>query len=144
VQAARSSPICLQWQRAGPQCCRPARTQRLGEPLELLRWGPCNSGPAACRALVSDRRSPNWTSTAPPLRSPDPQRQPLLLSHPSEELVWALTWAISPLRLLGLRWDRLVFTLLLALRFLPLVQEEIQKPVALAGHPVREPAQPWP
>jgi len=42
--------------------------------------------------------------------------------------------------LLGLPVDRLGFTLLLALRFLPLVQEEFPEPVALAGHPGREPA----
>jgi energy-coupling factor transport system permease protein len=40
--------------------------------------------------------------------------------------VWALSWVITPLGALGLPVERLGFTLLLSLRFLPLVQEEFQ------------------
>jgi energy-coupling factor transport system permease protein len=50
----------------------------------------------------------------------------MLLSTPPEDLVWAISWLLMPLSRLGLPVQRLGFTLLLALRFLPLVQEELQ------------------
>ena len=40
--------------------------------------------------------------------------------------MWGLSWFLAPLGRLGVPVDRLGFTLLLALRFLPLVQEEFQ------------------
>ena len=40
--------------------------------------------------------------------------------------MWALSWCLQPLAPLGVPVERLGFTLLLALRFLPLVQEEFQ------------------
>ncbi len=40
--------------------------------------------------------------------------------------MWTLQWYLSPLSLIGLPLDRLSFQLLLALRFIPLVQEEFQ------------------
>jgi energy-coupling factor transport system permease protein len=50
----------------------------------------------------------------------------LLLSTTPEELAWAISWWLRPLGRLGLPMERLGFTLLLSLRFLPLVQEELQ------------------
>ena len=50
----------------------------------------------------------------------------MLLSTPPEDLIWALRWFLGPLSLLGLPIDRISFQLLLSLRFLPLVQEELQ------------------
>ena len=50
----------------------------------------------------------------------------VLITTPPEDLVWALSWMLSPLRPLGVPVTRLSFQLLLALRFLPLVQEELQ------------------
>jgi energy-coupling factor transport system permease protein len=50
----------------------------------------------------------------------------LLLSTSPEQLVWAIGWVLAPLGRLGWPVERLGFTLLLALRFLPLVQEELQ------------------
>jgi energy-coupling factor transport system permease protein len=50
----------------------------------------------------------------------------MLLTTPPEQLVWAISWSLTPLERLGLPVGRLGFTLLLALRFLPLVQEELQ------------------
>ena len=50
----------------------------------------------------------------------------LLLSTTPEELAWAISWWLRPLGALGLPMERLGFTLLLSLRFLPLVQEELQ------------------
>ena len=58
----------------------------------------------------------------------------VLLTTSPEDLVWALSWVLSPLRRLGLPMDRIGFQLLLALRFLPLAQEELQNLLrALAG-----------
>jgi energy-coupling factor transport system permease protein len=50
----------------------------------------------------------------------------MLLTTSPEQLVWAIDWWITPLGRLGLPVARLGFILLLALRFLPLVQEELQ------------------
>ena len=50
----------------------------------------------------------------------------LLLTTPPEDLVWAMGWFLQPFERLGWPVERLGFTLLLALRFLPLVQEEMQ------------------
>ena len=50
----------------------------------------------------------------------------VLISTSPEDLVWALSWCLAPLGRLGLPVERLGFQLLLALRFLPLVQEELQ------------------
>ena len=50
----------------------------------------------------------------------------MLLTTSPEQLVWAIDWWITPLGRLGLPAARLGFILLLALRFLPLVQEELQ------------------
>ncbi len=50
----------------------------------------------------------------------------MLLTTLQEDIVWALSWFMKPLRLVGLPIDKWLFQLLLALRFIPLVQEELQ------------------
>ena len=50
----------------------------------------------------------------------------MLLTTLQEDIVWALSWFIDPLRKVGLPIDKWLFQLLLALRFIPLVQEELQ------------------
>ncbi len=50
----------------------------------------------------------------------------MLLTTMQEDLVWALSWFMHPLRKVGLPIDKWLFQLLLALRFIPLVQEELQ------------------
>lgn len=50
----------------------------------------------------------------------------MLITTTPEDLVWALSWLLAPFGLLGFPSDRLGFQLLLALRFVPLVQEELQ------------------
>ena len=49
-----------------------------------------------------------------------------LLTTLKEEIVWSLSWFLNPLRKYGLPIDKWLFQLLLALRFIPLVQEEFQ------------------
>jgi energy-coupling factor transport system permease protein len=50
----------------------------------------------------------------------------MLLTTLQEDIVWALSWFMHPLRKVGLPIDKWLFQLLLALRFIPLVQEEFQ------------------
>ncbi len=50
----------------------------------------------------------------------------MLLTTSQEDIVWALSWFMIPLRKVGLPIDKWLFQLLLALRFIPLVQEELQ------------------
>ena len=50
----------------------------------------------------------------------------MLLTTLQEDIVWALSWFLTPLRKVGLPIDKWIFQLLLALRFIPLVQEEFQ------------------
>jgi energy-coupling factor transport system permease protein len=101
--------------------------QRAGEPWEVLRLGPVRLGPLPVGPLVVSRRSADLgLNTATLLFTLIHSANLLLLSTPPEELVWALSWVITPLGAVGLPVERLGFTLLLSLRFLPLVQEEFQ------------------
>ena len=94
---------------------------------ELLRLGPLRLGPVPIGPLVVTRRSAELgLNSATVLFTVIHSANLLLLSTPPEELVWGLSWFLAPLAPLGVPVDRLGFTLLLALRFLPLVQEEFQ------------------
>lgn len=104
-----------------------APAQRAGEPWEVLRLGPVRLGPVPIGPLVVSRRSADLgLNTATLLFTLIHSANLLLLSTPPEELVWALSWVITPLGAVGLPVERLGFILLLSLRFLPLVQEEFQ------------------
>ncbi|WP_288262944.1 energy-coupling factor transporter transmembrane protein EcfT [uncultured Prochlorococcus sp.] len=50
----------------------------------------------------------------------------MLLTTLQEDIVWGLSWFLNPLRKIGLPIDKWLFQLLIALRFIPLVQEEFQ------------------
>ena len=50
----------------------------------------------------------------------------MLLTTLQEDIVWGISWFLYPLRKLGLPIGKWVFQLLIALRFIPLVQEEFQ------------------
>ena len=50
----------------------------------------------------------------------------MLLTTLQEDLIWAFGWFLSPLRSLRFPIEKWLFQLLLALRFIPLVQEELQ------------------
>ena len=94
---------------------------------DLLRLGPLQLGPLSIGPLVVDRASALLglrTSTL--IVTVIHSVNLVLLTTPPEELVWALTWWLAPLRPFGIPVERLGFQLLLALRFLPLVQEELQ------------------
>tara|TARA_Y100001968_G_C19450024_1_gene767911 strand:- start:1171 stop:2079 length:909 start_codon:yes stop_codon:yes gene_type:complete len=50
----------------------------------------------------------------------------MLITSSPEDLVWALRWFLAPIRSLGFSTNKISFQLLLALRFIPLIQEEFQ------------------
>jgi energy-coupling factor transport system permease protein len=104
-----------------------AAPTRAGLPWEVVRLGPLQLGPASFGPLVVTRRSAllglrGGTLLFTLIHSANL----LLLLTAPEELVWAIAWFLGPLGGLGLPVERLGFTLLLSLRFLPLVQEELQ------------------
>ncbi len=101
--------------------------ERAGMAWDLLRWGPGQLGPVPVGPLVVTRRSATLgLNGATLLFTLVHSANLLLLTTPPEELVWALAWFLAPLARLGWPVERLGFTLLLSLRFLPLVQEELQ------------------
>ena len=94
---------------------------------ELFRLGPYDFGGISLGPLVIDRRSAELgiktsTLTFTVIHSVNL----MLITTPPEDLVWAIRWFLTPLNLCGLPLEKLSFQLLLALRFLPLVQEELQ------------------
>jgi len=94
---------------------------------DLFRLGPVQLGPLQLGPLVVDRRSAELgLNSATLIVTVVHSVNLMLLSTPSEDLMWALNWFLCPLAVLGVPVDRLSFQLLLALRFLPLVQEELQ------------------
>jgi energy-coupling factor transport system permease protein len=98
-----------------------------GTRWEVLRLGPLNLGPLPVGPLVITRRSAALgVNSATLLFTVIHSANLLLLTTPPEELVWGLSWCLAPLAPLGVPVERLGFTLLLSLRFLPLVQEEFQ------------------
>jgi len=101
--------------------------ERSGLAWELLRWGPVQLGPFPFGPLVVTRRSAQLgLNSSTLLVTLLHSANLLLLTTTPEELAWAMSWWLSPLGRLGLPMERLGFTLLLSLRFLPLVQEELQ------------------
>lgn len=91
--------------------------ERSGRRWELLRLGP---------VAVSRRSAELGLNGATLLFTLVHSANLLLLTTPPEALVWAIGWLLLPLARLGWPVERLGFTLLLSLRFLPLVQEEFQ------------------
>jgi energy-coupling factor transport system permease protein len=101
--------------------------ERSGLRWEIVRLGPARLGPLELGPLVVTRRSAELAlNSATLLVTLIQSANLLLLTTPPEALVWAISWWLRPLRSLGWPVDRIGFTLLLALRFLPLVQEELQ------------------
>ncbi len=94
---------------------------------EVLRVGPVKVGPFDLGPLVIARRSAELgLNTATLIFTVIHSVNLMLITTPPEEIVWALSWFMAPLAVFGLPVDRISFQLLLALRFLPLVQEELQ------------------
>lgn len=101
--------------------------ERSGLAWELLRWGPARIGSLQLGPLVVTRKSAQLgLNSATLLFTLIHSANLLLLTTSPEQLVWAIDWWLMPLGRLGLPAERLGFILLLSLRFLPLVQEELQ------------------
>jgi energy-coupling factor transport system permease protein len=88
-----------------------------GESWQLWRWGPLE---------ITRRSAELGLNGATLLVTLVHSANLLLVATPPEELVWAIGWWLQPLARLGWPVERLGFTLLLSLRFMPLVQEELQ------------------
>ncbi len=98
-----------------------------GSGWEIFRFGSIRFGPINFGPLVVDRRSVELgLKTSTLIFTVVHSVNLMLLTTPPEDLMWTLRWFLTPLALIGLPVDRISFQLLLALRFLPLVQEELQ------------------
>ena len=94
---------------------------------EIFKLGPFNLGGISLGPLIVDRRSAELgIKTSTLIFTVIHSVNLMLITTPPEDLVWAIKWFFSPLALLGVPMEKLSFQLLLALRFLPLVQEELQ------------------
>ena len=94
---------------------------------EIFRLGPFNFGGISLGPLIVDRRSAELgIKTSTLIFTVIHSVNLMLITTPPEDLVWAIRWFFAPLTLLGFPLEKLSFQLLLALRFLPLVQEELQ------------------
>jgi len=96
-------------------------------PWEIFQIGPLSFGSLDLGPFLIDRRSAELGLNTSTLVFTVVQSVNLmLLTTPPEDLIWALRWFLAPLEFIGLPVDRISFQLLLSLRFLPLVQEEMQ------------------
>ena len=94
---------------------------------EIFRLGPFDFGGISLGPLIVDRRSAELgIKTSTLIFTVIHSVNLMLITTPPEDLVWAIRWFFAPLTLLGFPLEKLSFQLLLALRFLPLVQEELQ------------------
>ena len=94
---------------------------------EIFRFGPFDFGGISLGPLIVDRRSAELgIKTSTLIFTVIQSVNLMLITTPPEDLVWAIRWFFAPLTLLGFPSEKLSFQLLLALRFLPLVQEELQ------------------
>ncbi len=99
----------------------------LNRSWELFRLGPFDFGGISLGPLIVDRRSAELgIKTATLIFTVIHSVNLMLITTPPEDLVWAIRWFFTPLTLLGFPLEKLSFQLLLALRFVPLVQEELQ------------------
>ena len=98
-----------------------------GEPWQVWQWGPVGQPPLQLGPLAVNRASLDLALRSGTLLFTLVHSANLLLiSTPAEDLAWAFAWILRPLRRLGIPTTELGFMLLLSLRFLPLVQEELQ------------------
>ncbi|ABX08320.1 energy-coupling factor transporter transmembrane component T family protein [Prochlorococcus marinus] len=93
----------------------------------LFSVGPIYLGKLKLGPLLVDRRSLDLgIKTSTLIFTVIHSVNLMLLTTAPEDLMWSLSWFLKPFQIFGLPINRLSFQLLLALRFLPLVQEELQ------------------
>ena len=94
---------------------------------EIFKLGPLNLGGISLGPFIVDRRSAELgVKTSTLIFTVIHSVNLMLITTPPEDLVWAIRWFLSPLTFLGFPLEKLSLQLLLALRFLPLIQEELQ------------------
>ena len=94
---------------------------------EIFRLGPFDFAGMSLGPLIVDRRSAELgIKTSTLIFTVIHSVNLMLITTPPEDLVWAIRWFFAPLSLFGVPLEKFSFQLLLALRFLPLVQEELQ------------------
>ncbi len=94
---------------------------------EIIRIGPIDLGPIPLGLFVVDQRSAELgMKTATLIFTVVHSVNLMLITTSPEDLMWTLRWYLTPLTFIGFPLERLSFQLLLALRFIPLVQEEFQ------------------
>ena len=94
---------------------------------EIFRLGPFAFGGISLGPIIVDQRSAELgIKTSTLIFTVIHSVNLMLITTPPEDLVWAIRWFLTPLTLLGFPLEKVSFQLLLALRFLPLVQEELQ------------------
>ena len=94
---------------------------------EIFRLGPLNFGGFSLGPFIVDQRSAELgIKTSTLIFTVIHSVNLMLITTPPEDLVWAMRWFFAPLTFFGFPTEKLSFQLLLALRFLPLVQEELQ------------------
>ena len=99
----------------------------LNRSWEIFTLGPFDFGGISLGSFIVDRRSAELgIKTSTLIFTVIQSVNLMLITTPPEDLVWAIRWFFAPLTLLGFPLEKLSFQLLLALRFLPLVQEELQ------------------
>tara|TARA_B100000214_G_scaffold366216_1_gene334896 strand:+ start:56 stop:970 length:915 start_codon:yes stop_codon:yes gene_type:complete len=99
----------------------------LSQSWEIFRIDSFSLGGISLGPLIIDRRSAELgIKTSTLIFTVVHSVNLMLITTPPEDLVWAIRWFLTPLILLGFPLEKLSFQLLLALRFLPLVQEELQ------------------
>ncbi|WP_269622426.1 energy-coupling factor transporter transmembrane component T family protein [Prochlorococcus marinus] len=98
-----------------------------GPSWEILRFGPFDFGQLSIGPFVVDRQSAELgVKTSTLIFTVVYSVNLMLITTSPEDLMWTLRWFLTPLALIGFPLDRMSFQLLLALRFIPLVQEECQ------------------
>jgi len=98
-----------------------------GPSWELIKIGPLQLGSFNLGTLLIDRGSAGLgIKTSTLIFTVVHSVNLLLITTSPEDLMWTLQWFFSPLALIGFPVDRISFQLLLALRFIPLIQEEFQ------------------
>ena len=98
-----------------------------GASWELLRINPIKLGQISLGPFVVDRRSAELgLNTSTLIFTVVHSVNLMLITTSPEDLMWTLEWYLKPLALLGFPLDKMSFQLLLALRFIPLIQEEFQ------------------
>ena len=99
----------------------------LARSWEIFKLGPFNIGSISLGPLIIDRRSAELgIKTSTLIFTVIHSVNLLLITTPPEDFVWAIRWFCTPLTLFKFPLEKMSFQLLLALRFLPLVQEELQ------------------